>query len=226
VVQLLIGVIVEERRIVSRLWQFMPALVAFAGAVLVAVGGFWQSNFNAEIREKNAEITRLQLEGANAITGGDSFCEMGLRVPDAKSAAIALPVFVHHGKYPLYDVSARIVDLDELERRKQQGLPIDPGLTLRPGNMTPSHAVILDIPLQHPSGRDFNYNIFFVARNGTWTQQFRMHRAGDGWAKATNIVGPDGRKELFSDITKDFPRGPAGEIDWNAMSIPEPASRP
>jgi hypothetical protein len=203
----------------------MPAFMVLAGAVLVAVGGFWatwrQSNFNTEIREKNAEITRLQLEGANAITGGDSFCEMGLQMPDTKSAALVVPVFVHHGKYPLYDVSARIVDLDEFESRKRQGLPIDPGLTLRPGNMTPSHAVTMGITLQHPSGRDFNYNIFFVARNGAWTQQFRMHWIGDGWTTATNIVGPDGRRELFSNITENFPRAPGGEIDWKAMSIPK-----
>ena len=57
--------------------QFHPALVVFAGAVIVAFGTFWaawrQSNFNAAIREKNEEIARLQHEAAAAITGGDSF---------------------------------------------------------------------------------------------------------------------------------------------------------
>ena len=47
------------------------------GAVLVAAGGFWsswrQSNFNVTLTQKNNVITHLQLESANAITGGNSF---------------------------------------------------------------------------------------------------------------------------------------------------------
>ena len=55
-----------------------PAFVVALGAIFVAAGGFWaasrKSGFNAELREKNEEIARLQKANTGAITGGDSFC--------------------------------------------------------------------------------------------------------------------------------------------------------
>src|SRR5664279_1105941 len=92
------------------LWQFLPAILIVSGGALAAAGGFWQavrqSNFNSELRRKNDKIIELQQESAGAITGGGSFAEMGLQVPDVTTGVVALPVFIHHGKFPLYDVSA------------------------------------------------------------------------------------------------------------------------
>jgi hypothetical protein len=65
-------------QLMARLSPFFPAMVVFAGAVIVAIGGFWasyrQSNFNRDIRQKNEEIAQLQRENADAITGGDNYC--------------------------------------------------------------------------------------------------------------------------------------------------------
>ena len=59
--------------------QFLPAIFIVAGAFLAAFGGFWQavrqSQFNAELRQKNDKIIELQHQSAGAITGGDSFAE-------------------------------------------------------------------------------------------------------------------------------------------------------
>jgi hypothetical protein len=165
------------------IWQYAPAIVVWVGAIFVAFGTFWsslrQSHFNARLAQKNQEIAELQLESANAITGGNSFAYMGVMVPDTKLVATIFPVFAHKGKYPLYDVEARIVDLDEYRRLTElkdylaaskalQGTPI------KVGNLTPGFANTPGITLSHPSGRDISYNIFFVARNGSWTQTLRM----------------------------------------------------
>jgi hypothetical protein len=60
----------------AKLSPFFPALLVVVGALFVTAGGFWaswrQSNFNIDIRAKNEEISRLQRENVNAITG-DSF---------------------------------------------------------------------------------------------------------------------------------------------------------
>jgi len=68
---------IQARQMIERLSPFFPAMVVFVGALFVAAGGFWaslrQSNFNAEIRQKNEEIARLQSESTNTITGGYSF---------------------------------------------------------------------------------------------------------------------------------------------------------
>jgi hypothetical protein len=104
---------------------FYPAAFVFVGAVLVAIGGFWaswrQSNFNIEIRKKNEEIALLQKQSADAIIGGDSFAEVAFSVLDRSGnmpnahampdALLLVPTVIHRGRYPLYDVSARIAEV-------------------------------------------------------------------------------------------------------------------
>jgi hypothetical protein len=70
------------------------------------------------------------------------------------------------------------------------------------------------VALQHPSGRDFSYNVFFVARNGSWTQQLRMKWMGNGWSVATRISGLSEGKELYRNVTPDYPLGPNREVEW------------
>jgi hypothetical protein len=206
-------------------WQYAPALVVWTGAVLVAFGTFWsslrQSHFNARLAQKNQEIAELQLESANAITGGDSFAYMGVMVPDPKSAATIIPVFVHKGKYPLYDVEARIVDLEEFRRLTELKDSLAAsraiqGTALKVGNMTPGFSSTPGIVLTHLSGRDISYNIFYVARNGSWIQTLRMRWVGDGWATADRIVGGPQRKDIYRDIKSNYPLNTAGEVDWDA----------
>jgi hypothetical protein len=209
----------------SRLiWQFAPALLVFMGAVLVAAGGFWsswrQSNFNATLTQKNNEITHLQLESANAITGGNSFAYMSLQVPDPKTGSAAIPVFVHQGKYPLYDVKARIVDLDE-HRRLTELKDFDSaskaivGTTVNVGNLTPGFAASFTVALPHPSGQVFSYNVFYVARNGAWVQSLRMRWVGDGWAIANRVYGGPDNKQLFLDVSANYPLNEKGEVEWD-----------
>jgi hypothetical protein len=129
---------VIEISTLSRLWPLAPALVIACGALLVAFGGFWaayrQSHFNAELREKNEEISRL--------TGGDGFCWIAFQVVDSRGLLvnaynmpddlILIPNFVHQGKFPLYDVSASIVDVDELKKDIMRATT-----TANIGNMAP-----------------------------------------------------------------------------------------
>lgn len=206
------------------LWQFLPAVFIVAGGFLAAFGGFWQalrqSNFNSELRQKNDKIIELQQQSAGAITGGDSFAEMVLEVPDITTGAVALPVFAHHGKFPLYDVTARIVDVGEhrrLEAAKNYMAATAAlhGTEVSVGNLTPGFARGPMVKLQHPSGRDFSYNVFFVARNGAWTQQLRMKWMDNGWSVATLIVGLSEGKELYRRVTSNYPLGPNSEVEWD-----------
>jgi hypothetical protein len=207
------------------IWQFAPAILVFVGAVLVALGGFWsswrQSTFNATLTEKNNEISQLQMESANAITGGNSFAYMALQVPDPKTANTAIPLFIHQGKYPLYDVQAKIVDLDEHRRLVEQkdfanASKALMGTTLTVGNLTPGFASSMSVVLPHPSGQDFSYNVFYVARNGAWTQSLRMRWVGNGWAIANKVVGGSENKELYREVSANYPLNGKGEVDWEA----------
>jgi hypothetical protein len=83
---------------ITRLSPFFPAMVVLLGAIIVAAGGFWaavrQSNFNAELRKKNDEITRLQRENADLITGGEDYVVVsalyGNPVPSDTMLALAI----------------------------------------------------------------------------------------------------------------------------------------
>src|SRR5882762_178828 len=113
-------------------------------------------------------------------------------MPDT-SGMIVVPMFVHVGRYPLYDVEARMVDLDEHARLTAASDPSAinalVGATLRVGNMTPGFSRGPLPALQHPSGQRISYNVFFVARNGAWVQQFRMRWVDNGWAVANKVHG-------------------------------------
>lgn len=212
-----------DRTLCQILWQFLPAILIVAGAGLAAWGGFWQayrqSLFNSELRQKNDKIIELQQQSAGAITGGDSFAEMVLQVPDATTGAVAMPIFAHHGKFPLYNVSARILDLGEYRRLSaaknyEAASAALQGTEISVGSLTPGFARGPMVALQHPSGRDFSYSVFFVARNGAWNQQLRMKWMGNGWSVATRIFGLSEGKELYRRVTPDYPLGPNGEVDW------------
>ena len=207
---------------IARLSPFFPALVVFVGALVVAAGGFWaswrQSNFNAEIREKNEAIARLQLESANAITGGDSFAWAVFQIFGADGSAVnansmpddllLAPSFVHSGKYPLYDVEVRFVSV-------APGQPRDMASAMRSysiGNMAPGLATATSIRLSH-HGKDLSFNMFFAARNGLWTQHLRMRWVGDGWAMANKVVREEG-KELYREVSANYPRRENGSVDW------------
>jgi hypothetical protein len=212
-----------DRTLWQTLWQFLPAIIIATGGLIAACGGVWQamrqSNFNSELRQKNDQIIALQQQSAGAITGGDSFAEMVLEVRDVTTGAVAMPVFAHHGKFPLYDVTARIADLGEYRKLTAAknflaATTALQGTEVSVGNLTPGFARGPMVALQHPSGRDFSYNVFFVARNGSWTQQLRMKWMGNGWSVATRISGLSEGKELYRNVTPDYPLGPNREVEW------------
>jgi hypothetical protein len=197
----------------------MPALIVLAGAFGVAIGTFWASwrqwNFNTVISEKNEEIIRLQRENVGVTTGGDSFCYMLLQVHDPATGLVVTPIFIHQGRFPLYDVAARVVDIDEMRKSIGANQAALLGTTLRVGNLTPGFSVSITI-LQHPAGQNFNYNVFYVARNGAWLQMLRMRWLGNGWAIATRVLeGNGGPKVLYEEISADYPRGADGQVEWN-----------
>ena len=156
----------------ARLSPFFPALLVFVGALFVAAGGFWaswrQSNFNMELRAKNEEISRLQGENANAITGGDSFAYAGFQIfgMDGKAVnahsmpddLLLVPIFIHKGRYPLYDVNVRFADLDK---------PIDFNFaanTFRIGNMAPELGSYVGNPFAPSWQKYFLQHFLFGAK--------------------------------------------------------------
>jgi hypothetical protein len=145
----------------------------------------------------------------DTLTGADSFCYLGFTTGQQY-----LP-FVHIGKFPLYEVSARIVDLDQSGRIKQGNLM---GVTVSVGDMIRGHASIQPLPNGLGSSPDyFNANVFFNARNGDWMELLREQRVNGKLVRAMRVVGRftslKKEKPLCETIDPEFPREPNGDID-------------
>jgi hypothetical protein len=100
------------------------------------------------------------------------------------------------------------------------GIPFTEAMALESnfsvGNLAPGFSATTPaIRLRH-HGKDITYNIFFVARNGGWTQILRMRWVGDGWATANKVL--KGSQQLFREVSANFPRTEDGKIDWQDKS--------
>ena len=110
--------------------------------------------------------------------------------------------FEHKGDHAVFDTVARIVDLDGPRDLRGNSVVV--------GEVTRGHAALRPVPPQLDIRKDqINLNVFFNARNGDWTEQFRARRIKSGWAVAVMIEGAFSSEKTASvvctTITKDFP---------------------
>jgi hypothetical protein len=129
------------------------------------------------------------------------------------SSNSGLELVIHSGKYPLYDVTARIVDLDELELASKSEKLILAELhndqrvfaNLIPGHCKTSKRWNLGGSTQR------RFNIFWTARNGSYTQSLHLKKVNGQWHHATRVMR---EKVLLEEASESYPRNSQGEIDW------------
>jgi hypothetical protein len=143
---------------------------------------------------------RLSNETISQITGGDDF---GYVLYDAYYGAFT---FAHEGNHTLYGVIARFVDLKKF--KENPSLPTAQESVVPLGDIPPHTATHLHpIPFSDSQKQDFN--VFFNARNGFWTQEVRLRLVNGKWLTATRMTqgGIDPKtKKPFELISPDFPR--------------------
>lgn len=171
----------------------LPMMLVLIGAIASAVGGFLATfrqgeeqrksaqeqlkyanervEFEKDLRAKSEEIAELNRTIAASVIGGDSFCYVTLASANQKGAFVTV---VHQGKYPLYDVRIRMVELDAFEKNfeKSPNSTFDDVekalISLDVGNMSPGVSNIMrGISFSNPN--KIGYNISIFARNGSFT---------------------------------------------------------
>lgn len=161
-----------------------------------------------ELSKQNFELS-IQLSRSTEtlygnITGGDSFGELIVTPIDHNKAELML---ISHGKYPLYELSLRIVDIELIKTVKIRTMDdiykTQPIISV--GNMQVSSA----LPLGKLSS-DFThsykeFNIFFDARNGFFVQNIKLSKKENSWVKSTSITNLVNNKLLFEKTDPDFP---------------------
>lgn len=217
--------IYDERR--KRIWQTM----VFLSAVVIFIAGVFaqkdQAQFEQQLNAKNKEIAEISKDLVRkseeivelnkqitaSVTGGDSFCY--ITVLSNSSRELLRLLILHEGKYPLYDVQARIADLDDEKFKHPMTFEtVFADKLINIGNVPPSMSLINpQWTVRNMSGSSLKrYNIFFTARNGYFTEQLRMAWKGDKWATAVRVRKAD--KTIFEEIDDDYPRNNRGEVDW------------
>jgi hypothetical protein len=212
----------------------LPMILVLLGAILGAVGVFLatfrqnqekvqsalqRAQFETELRAKSDEIAKLNHTIAESITGGDSYCYLQLGNANRNNALLAI---IHQGNYPMYDVTVRIVDLDEFEQnRGAPNLASALGKVVPIGNLAPGQASMQG-PIILPNRDILRYNIFISARNGMFTQLLRMLYVNGTWKSAMRVqkdnysdADPDAQPTILKEeIDPQFPRNRNGQVEW------------
>jgi hypothetical protein len=205
----------------------LPMILILIGGFIVVLGGFLASirqnqdqakfaneraEFERDSRVKSDKIAELNETIASSVTGGNSFCYVVLAPVNQANALVTL---VQQGKYPLFDVGIRMVNLDEFGKSEGTGIVLDVG------NMPPNSASPLSrIPFSN--SEKIRYNIFISARNGFFTELLRMHKVNGVYKYAIKVTRDEFSDEtpdapptiLMEKIDQDFPTNKDSHVDW------------
>jgi hypothetical protein len=204
------------------LTPYFPALVILAGAMVVAVGGFWaaarQATFNARLNEKNNEIITLQNQQILAMTGGNSYPYI---LPAFSGKDTLDLMLLTEGKYTVYDLQVTILnqnlfsalvaeskdvaqDISEIQNRSQTVLPII--AALGPNRET----TVASYKLDHNEESHKGFLIILDARNGHFVELIRMYWLNNWWSVAYKVISKTG--VLKEEIAANFPKKQSEEI--------------
>jgi hypothetical protein len=187
----------------------LPAILIFIGLIIAAVGGLLAA------LQKTTSENALQNKNVGLITGGDSFAYlMPFFIESDNTFQLTI---IHHGDYPLYDMSARIVDLEKFEKITEYTLNEikKTEQALKIGNLAPNKSSMLGTVTI--KGTQLKWNIFFSARNGFFSEQLRIVKINGTWKSAIrvdNTPTKEALKILFEKVDKDFPVNDNGDVEW------------
>lgn len=147
------------------------------------------------------------------ISGGNSFPWLQIGMINSSNQGVLMAI--HQGNHPLYNVTARIVDLQRFDQIKSNISLVTFGYAdtnLNIGNMIPSHASMVQ-KWKIESEPEQSYNIFFTARNGSFTQLMRLKKINGVWASATKVTNRN-NEILHEQIDEKYPTGADGNVIW------------
>lgn len=208
-----------------------PSGLILLSGILGVVAAFWaateQTRSEKDLREKAEEIARLNKQIAGQVTGGDSFCYLsvgGLNEPKSRVPNAGVLFITHRGKYPLYDVRARIVNLEKFDEKMKKFdqlttkdfLEPQDEMKLKLAELTAGAGSLVSPKFILGEGdiAKSDFNIFFSARNGFFTQLLRFRKIDGKWLQALCIKVHEGNKQkmVLEIVDKGFP---PQEIDWH-----------
>lgn len=160
-----------------------------------------QTDKNLELTEKTIRLSE-KLE--NIATGGDGFCVIEFAYINSNSTR---PFVIYNGKYPLYDVHIRIVDLELFRQLKDLTVESinQAQHTFYLGNLKPNTATPLGKIFADFSGAKKDFNIFYSGRNGFHTQTTRLRKVEKKWFSKIRVWITNSNDILYEQTDENFP---------------------
>lgn len=171
-------------------------------------------SMETRLKELLAEVEIKTNEMIGHISGGNSFPYFQIAMLDSNSNTGIL-MAIHQGVHPLYDVNARIVDLQKFEQIKHNISLANmrySDTNINVGNLIPSHASMIR-QWKIENEPEQSYNIFFTARNGSFTQIIRLKKINGVWVSATKVTNRE-NKVMHEKIDDNYPKDADGNVSW------------
>ncbi len=184
-----LGIIVT----VSDSWAKEHQRKFIGGIVGIAILLAWVQIRDAE--KTDAIRKALHADVVSAVTGGDNFAWLQLRI----DGDAVYPVLVNNGKYPIMDMVADVLDLDD-PRLMTAPLGTYRGNQIAAQMLAPMSADMNIIPTIRLQGAERKrLTIFYYARNGHWIQNLRLRKVNGVWKQAMRITRDDIQIREFVD---------------------------
>ena len=131
--------------------------------------------------------------------------------------------FLNDGQFPLYELQVRVVDVGLLQdegAKTYQEMEAATTYLQVPAAIAPHTATGgisgFHIPIRNSEKADFN--VFFSARNGFWSELIRIRKVKGLWVEATRVQQDFARVKTehhpmpWTNVEKGFP---LKELSWN-----------
>lgn len=158
----------------------------------------------SQLKEISDLLDKSTKQLAGYATGGDSFPYFTIQIcEDCDNKNTATMMAHHKGEFPLYDVTARFVDIN---RSNIDRIETMLGTSVSIGNMIPSHTQLVPqlLSIENSENKEQAFNIFMTARNGGFTQLVRLKNVNGKWLSATKVTR-NHNKIVLEKIDDDFP---------------------
>jgi hypothetical protein len=178
------------------------------------------SKLQAKLFEQSKTIEDLSKKTLDTAIGGKAFCYLVAGIPSAGHGWV--PLIMHVGDYPLYGVTARIVNMAKLRAEPvPRNVPLSElrktETTLRFGDVHPiGGTVYFNALVPMDEGPIHVFKMFFAARNGVWYQDLKLTNINGNWREALRVYRTSGKRDdvLFETADEDFPRNQKGKVEW------------
>ena len=147
----------------------------------------------------------------NNMTGGDSYCLISIININEKDIGYLGFKLGENNRYPLKKVTARIVDLNTFDKDELNMNYIFKNI-IELGEIEPDRISVSDKKIQLDCNKGLNYNIFFTANNGFFTQTLKMRKVNGKWYSATIVTRDRDEKCIFKKIDMDYPEKDENKI--------------